>query len=223
MRHSNPGHAFWMAAVALASALAILPVTASADEKPWQIGLAVASMNPGGSSVVVPETGEEFSYDSGSGVGFALDLEYRVSRHFSVDFGVISASPSINATIGVQPLSVSASGDLRITPVFAAFEIHLISDSRVDLFIGPMLAYVRYNSFELVAGPELREEFNGGSDFGFGGVLGLDVGLGGGGWSLNAALRYLNTTLETSPNDGGDVGTTDIDPTIFSVGIGYRF
>jgi outer membrane protein W len=223
MRHSNPGQAYRMVPVALAVALATLPVTASADDGPWQIRLAVVSMNPGGSSVVVPGTGEEFSYDSGSGVGFALDLEYRVSRRLGIDFGVISASPSINATVGAQPLSVSASGDLRVTPVFAALDIHLISDRRVDVFIGPMLAYVRYNSFDLVAGPGLREEFEGGSDFAVGGVLGLDVGLGGGGWSLNAAIRYLDTTLETSPNEGGDVGVTDIDPTIFSIGVGYRF
>ena len=44
----------------------------------------------------------------------------------------------------------------------------------------------------------------------------------GGGWSLNTAVRYLDTTLEASPSDGS-VGKTDLNPTIFSVGFGFRF
>ena len=53
-------------------------------------------------------------------------------------------------------------------------------------------------------------------------VLGLDIGLGSGHWSLTTAIRYLDSTLEASPADGG-VGQSDIDPMIFSIGVGYRF
>lgn len=46
--------------------------------------------------------------------------------------------------------------------------------------------------------------------------------LGEGGWSLNAAFKYLDTTLVATAPDGG-IGRTDIDPMIFSVGVGFRF
>ena len=49
-----------------------------------------------------------------------------------------------------------------------------------------------------------------------------DVRLGNRGWLLNAAFRYLDTTLEASPPDES-IGKTDVDPMIFAVGVGYRF
>ena len=198
------------------------PGNASADDDPWKFRFAAVSMNPSGGTFAVPETGETFSYQSGSGAGVALDFEYRASRRLGIDFGLITASPGFSVAIDARPLSVSASGDIRITPIYAALNIHLTPDGRFDLYVGPLLAYVTYDRFELVAGPELREGFSAEEGLGFGAVLGLDIGLGSGRWSLSTAVRYLATTLEASPADGG-VGKTDIDPWIFSIGVGYRF
>jgi outer membrane protein W len=208
--------------ITLIVALANLTGAASADDESWKFRFAVVSMNPKGGTFFVAETDEMFSYQTGSGVGVALDLEYRASRRLGIDFGVISASPDFTVAVDAEPLSVSASSDIRITPIYAALNIHLTPEGRFDLYIGPLLAYVTYNRFELVAGPELREGFSAEEDMGFGAVLGLDIGLGSGRWSLATAVRYLGTTLEASPSDGG-VGKTDINPTIFSVGFGYRF
>jgi outer membrane protein W len=208
--------------ITLFVAVATLPGTAAADDDPWKFRFAVVSMNPKGGTFVVSESDETFSYQSGSGVGIAIDFEYRASRRLGIDFGVISASPGFTVDVDAEPLSVTASSDVRITPIYAALNIHLTPDSRFDLYIGPLLAYVTYDHFVLVAGPELREGFNAEEGFGFGAVLGLDIGLGSGNWSLVTAIRYLDTTLEASPSDGG-VGKSDINPTIFSVGFGYRF
>jgi len=208
--------------IALLIVLTTLPGTASADEDPWKVRFAVVSMNPSGDLFDVPDDNETIQYGSSSGVGFAIDFEYRASRRLGIDFGVISASPGFTVAVDAEPLSVSASGDIRITPIYAALNIHLTPEGRFDLYLGPLVAYVTYDRFELVAGPELREGFSSEEDIGFGAVLGLDIGLGSGRWSLTSAIRYLNTTLEASPSDGS-AGTTDLDPTIFSVGIGYRF
>ena len=106
--------------------------------------------------------------------------------------------------------------------MYAALNVHLTPDSRADLYVGPMVAYVVYSSFELVTDPWfMREWFVTENDFGYGINLGLDVRVGGG-WLLCAALKYLDTTLEASPPDEG-VGRSDIDPMIFSIGVGYRF
>lgn len=222
MKHKFFGRAFAAVLITLFVALATLPGTASADDDPWKFRFAVVSMNPGGDTFDVPETGESFSYQSSSGVGAAIDFEYRASRRLGIDFGVISASPGFTVTVDADPASVSAKSDIRVTPIYAALNIHLIPDGRFDLYIGPLLAYVTYDRFELVAEPEMREGFSAEEGFGFGAVLGLDIGLGSGRWSLVTAIRYLDTTLEASPDDGG-VGKTDFDPTIFSVGFGCRF
>jgi outer membrane protein W len=222
MKHKTFKQAFPIVLITLGVTLATLPGTATADDDPWKIRFAVVSMNPGGSQFVVRETDEMISYQSNSGVGFAIDFEYRASRRLGIDFGVISASPGFTVAVDAQPLSVSASSDIRITPIYAALNIHLTPEGRFDLYIGPLLAYVTYDRFELVAGPGLREEFSTQNDLGIGAVLGFDIGLGSGRWSLNGAVRYLDTSLEASPSDGG-VGKTDLNPTIFSVGFGYRF
>ena len=222
MKHEIFGQAMTAVLITLFVALATLPGTASADDDPWKFRFAVVSMNPKGGTFVISETDETFSYQSGSGVGLALDFEYRASRRLGIDFGVISASPGFTVAVDAEPLSVSASSDIRITPIYTALNVHLTPDSRFDLYIGPLLAYVTYDRFELVAEPDLREGFSAEEGFGWGAVLGLDIGLGSGRWSLATAVRYLDTTLEASPSDGG-VGKTDINPTIFSVGFGYRF
>ncbi len=202
--------------------LATMPVEVYAEDERWVLRFAVVSMDPGGTSVVVPETGEEISYSSSSGIGLGIDLEYRASKRLGIDFGVLSASPNVDVEVGEEPFTVSGSGDLNTTPLYAALNIHLTPDSRFDLYVGPLVAYVKYDGFKLAAGPGLIEEFTTENDFAFGGVVGLDIGLGDGRYVLNAAVRYIDTTLEATSSDGG-LGKTDIDPTIYSVGVGFRF
>jgi len=206
----------------LGVALATLPVTASAEEDPWRIRVSGLSMNPTGDTVVVPDTGERIPYDAGNGYGFGIDLEYRASRHFGIDFGILTATPVIDVLIDEVGV-ISASAQPRITPIYAGLNVHLTPDSRFDLYIGPVLAYVIYSSFDLVVDPWfLTEGFVTRNDFGIGVNLGFDIRLGDGGWLLTAAFKYLDTTLEASPPDES-IGRTDIDPMIFSVGVGYRF
>lgn len=222
MKPKKLNHVFAAVMVTLFVAVATLPGTAAANDDPWKFRFAVVSMNPTGDVFDVPETGETFPYQSSSAVGIALDFEYRASRWLGIDFGVISASPGFTITADAGPANISAKSDIRVTPIYAALNVHLIPDGRFDLYIGPLLTYVSYDSFVLVVEPEEREGFSSEEDFGVGAVLGLDIGLGSGRWSLVTAIRYLDTTLEAKPAYG-DIGKTDLDPTIFSVGFGYRF
>ena len=170
MKHTVLNQASAAALMTLFIVVVTLPGTASADDDPWKFRFAVVSMNPGGGTFVVPETDEQYSYQSSGGVGFAIDFEYRVSRRLGIDFGAISASPGFTVAVDAEPLSVTASGDIRITPIYAALNIHLTPDGRFDLYIGPLLAYVSYDSFVLVAEPELREGFSAEEDIGIGAV-----------------------------------------------------
>jgi len=200
----------------------LCPITAVAGDGPWQLRVAALSMDPTGNTVVVEETGERIPYGTDNGYGFGIDLEYRASRRLGIDVGVLSASPGVEMSLDAEPLNLSATSNVTITPLYAALNIHLTPDGPLDLYIGPLVAYVFYQDFSLIAGPGLREDFSIRNGFGFGAVLGLDIGLGNAGWSLNTAIRYLDTTLEATSADGG-VGRTDIDPIIVSIGAGYRF
>ena len=200
----------------------LCPTNADAGDSPWQIRISGLSMNPTGSSVFVAGSGERIHYSADNGYGFGIDLEYRASRRLGIDFGVLTATPVIDVLIDEVGV-ISASAKPRITPVYAGLNVHLSPDSRFDLYIGPLLAYVVYSSFDLVVDPWfLTEGFVTRNDFGIGVNLGFDIRLGDGGWLLTAAFKYLDTTLEASPPDES-IGRTDIDPMIFSVGFGYRF
>jgi outer membrane protein len=133
---------------------------------------------------------------------------------------VISASPGIDVTIGEEPLTLSADADIWITPIYASANFYLTPESTFELYIGPLLAYVIYENFELVASPGMSEWFTTDNGFGIGAVVGLDIALGER-WLLNTAVRYLDTRLEAT-QDGG-VGKADLNPTIFSIGFGVKF
>jgi len=219
-------HKTWIPAaiafVVVIAAFSVLPTTAEAGDGPWRLRLFAVSMNPTGDEVVVEGSGERISFDAGAGYGGGFELEYQVSRRLGIEFGVLTASPVIDVLID-EVGGISASAQPRISPLYAGLNIHLTPESPADLYICPMLAYVVYSSFDLVTDPWfLRESFVAENDFGIGINVGLDVRLGESGWLLTAAFKYLVTTLESSP-PGEGVGRTDLDPIIFSVGVGYRF
>lgn len=222
MQHTILKQSSVIVLISLSVALGMQPQTASAEDKPWRLRFSVVSIDPNGNTVTVSETGEQIPYSSSNALGVGIDLEYRASKSLGIDFGVLSASPGIAVEVGVQPFTVSANGDLSISPIYAALNIHLTPDSPVDLYIGPLLAYVKYGGFNLAAGPGLNESFSTDNDFGFGGVVGLDVDLGDSRWIFNATVRYIDTSLTAASSDGGP-GTTDIDPVIYSLGIGFKF
>ena len=200
----------------------VFPITANAGDSPWRLHVSAVTMNPTGDTVFVPDSGERIPYSADNGYGFGIDLEYRASRRLGIDFGVLTATPVIDVLIDEVGV-ISASAKPRITPIYAGLNVHLSPDSRFDLYIGPLLAYVVYSSFDLVVDPWfLTEGFETRNDFGIGVNLGLDIRLGDAGWLITAAFKYLDTTLEASPPDES-IGRTDIDPMIFSVGVGYRF
>jgi outer membrane protein W len=202
---------------------ALCSPTAAAGGDRWVVRVTALSMKPTGDAVVVDGDDDWSRYTAEAEYGFGIDFEYRASRLLGIDFGVLTASPELEVVYDAAPV-ITATAKLRITPIYAGINLHLTPDSRLDLFIGPVLAYVVYSGFDLVVDPWFltEEGFESEDDFGVGVNLGLDVRLGDGGWLLTAGFRYLDTTLEASPPNEG-TGSTAIDPKIFSIGVGYRF
>lgn len=108
-------------------------------------------------------------------------------------------------------------GDVSVMPFTVGLNFHLTRESRVDLYAGPFFSYVFYGDFE-VAGESLGVE----DDVTWGGVVGLDVPIGEGGWLLTGAVRYLDT--EATPENselGGD--PIDVTPWVAQLSAGVRF
>lgn len=204
-----------------------LTAPAAASEKgAWQLRFGFVSSDADAGQAEVSATGERFNISTSSGAGFGASLEYRFSERLGLDLGVFSAAPDIGTSISVGPNKeslVSMSTGVTMTPVTVGLNVHLIPDGPVDVYLGPMVGYVMYNDFTLSAGPGFSETFRSENDFAWGAGLGADLRFGKSRWSLNAALKYLDSTFEARPDGGDSSGAADFNSTSFSFGVGYRF
>jgi outer membrane protein W len=203
--------------------LMAFPAVTQAGEGRWQLRIAALTMDSRASSIEIDGAGQSLSISTDMGGGAGVGLEYRLSRRLGLDLGLLAAAPQVGSTIDIGWHGVRVGTGITVAPITAGLNIHLTPDSRVDLYAGPLLAYVIYDSFEVSIGHGVRESFSVERDLGFGANFGLDIHLGRAGhWSVIGILKYINSTLEATPSDG-DTGITDFDPTIVGVGIAYRF
>lgn len=220
----STSHARHIAAMvaAVITGLAAVPNVGDAADGRWQLRLAVLAMDSGASSVEVggPSNGVLVSTDVGGGIG--IGAEYQFSRRLGIDLGVLLAA-DLGTRIKVDWTGATFGTGVTVRPITAGLNVHLTPDSRVDLYLGPLLAYVVYDSFEVSVGRGVTQSIATENDLGFGANLGLDVHLGRGGhWSLVGTFKYIDTTLEATPPDSPP-GSTDFDPTIVGFGVAYRF
>ena len=208
-----------------AAALLALPTLTSpalADDTGWKVRFGGTWVDPDLNVDTIDDAGERARARSVDDINLGLGLEYRFSRRLGLDFAVSFSEPAVDITIDtLDDGRFAATDKLSFTPITAALNIHLTPGRRADVYIGPMIGYALYGDLTFDVGVGEPAEFTSSDDFGFGAQLGVDVGIGDGPWSIDAALRYLDTDLETT-NDG-DVTDVDFSPIMFSFGVGYRF
>ncbi|MCW8926740.1 MAG: outer membrane beta-barrel protein [Xanthomonadales bacterium] len=187
----------------------------------WCLRLDLAWVNPSGSIVSVDaDHGGHFDLNMGAGAG--LRGEYRTSDRLGVEIGLLSAG-NIDLAAG----SFARHGDHGFSVGgFSMFSVglnlHLTDGSPIDLYLGPQLALINYGSVDFRAGHNRSgAELSADEDFAFGAIVGVDVPLGESGWMIHSSVRYVGTDYSYSV-DGSDYDSS-FDPTIFSIGFGYRF
>lgn len=216
----------WRGWVPLTIAMMFLTLAADAragDEEGWRLRVDFGFFDPGGDGITIDTGTATARSDLDGGGGFGVRGEYQLSRRLGVEIGFFSgASVDVDVEIagGTSSTAVEVSGFTMLAP---GLDVHLTPEAKVDLYIGPQLAWVNYSDIEVGVLPGLvGTDVSVDSDLGFGAVLGLDVPLGERRrWAFQTNLRYLATSIE------GDAATTrldaDFDPTIFSLGFAYRF
>ena len=209
----------------LALALLAPTATAKAQDKGWQLRVGGVWVDP---QVDFLDNGDGNRIEAGSesGFGLSLGLERRFNPRVGVELGVLSAQPDVtldaNLAGGIQ---FDASDSVNVTAITAALNFHLTPDKKVDVYLGPLLAYATYSDLEYdiqAGGQTFSSRLTTDDDVAFGAQLGADVALGDGPWSLNLTARYLDIGLDVTDDEGEE---TDLDfhPLILGVGFGYRF
>lgn len=107
-------------------------------------------------------------------------------------------------------------GSLRHLPPVLSLQHHVTGLAGWRPYVGVGLNFTRFSSVELPAGVTIDRSS-------IGPALGAGVDLPvGGGWLLNLDVKkvWLDTTVSAG---GARLGTLNVDPTLWSVGLGYRF
>ena len=168
-----------------------------------------------------------------SEVALLLGYERRIRDLFGLEFVMWNAKHDVDGQFsGEYWLLDSDTGDLidngtlqftetladvKMMPLTAGINFHLMRQSRFDLYVGPTIGYVFYGDLGIG-----EDELSIDDDFTWGGTIGFDLPLGAKGWMFTGALRYLDT--EASPDDlGPGDESLDVSPWIVQLSAGYRF
>ena len=195
---------------------------AQSFEPTWQLEADLAVVEPSGNAVAVDASPAGVDVDFDAKVGAGLRLEYQFTKVLALELGALGASGFDVSVGGADNVAGVASRIDGFAPVTLGLNLHLDTGNRIDLYAGPFLAAIRYGDVTVETAPgSLTTRESSDTSFGWGAIAGIDVPIGSGGWSLQANVRYIRTAIDLSSDDGAV--ESDFDPTILSIGFGYRF
>lgn len=141
--------------------------------------------------------------------GFGVVYEVRFADRWGLESGIFIADFDFDLTaIG----ATTDFGSALAIPLTLGVDFHPYTSQRLDVYVGPLIAYTVWGNLDTSAGVSEVD-----SDFGVGVVVGLDLTLGASDWTLCLAARYIGTDLADSSLAIG------VDPLFAEVGLGYRF
>ena len=215
-------------ALGLGSLAGAFPAAAGSDDGDFQVRALATVVDPDtdatvrAGGVVIPGADADVSTE----VIPATTLTYFLNKNFAVELFCCFAKHEIDGKGALAPLGEIA--DTWIFPPALTLQYHFVGMGAWKPYVGAGVQYIDF--FDTGTGANRLGATKVTIDDAFGLTLqaGLDISLGNG-WSLNADVKktWLDTKVTWHNNAalGGlnVVGDADLDPWIFSAGLGYRF
>lgn len=193
----------------VAVCLAMAALSGHAEEGRWLIRA--------GGSYVVPKSdngsilGGAGQLDVGNRFGPSFNIAYFLTPNWAVD--LLGAAPFQHS---VQ-VNGSPAGTVEHLPPVLSLQYHFLPDSKIRPFVGVGVNYTMFFNTRLDSGDHLALSNSWGPAL----QVGVDYVLGGG-WQVGADIRYLHIRSDVKIN-GTTVGSTGVDPLVYSFNLGYRF
>jgi hypothetical protein len=201
-------------------AAALFATTASADDH-WQVR-AFGAFGQAGDGFGLVEGADRLEVDAGDLEGWGLAIDYRFTPRLGVSAGWLDADVDTRADVRIGPASDQDRFDLGTQVLSLALDVDLLPRSRVDLNLSPAVAWIDYANPDLDltnVGPVTRLDLDDEVSWG----LGLRADVPFGRFLVTGGVTYFDATAEvTNPEIEPEIDI-ELDPFVWSLGVGYRF
>jgi outer membrane protein len=214
------GTKFFWAAMACASGLAVTaaPAVAGSESGNFMVRVQGTVVDPDSSAKVsaggAPLAGADAEVDTE--VLPTLTLSYFLTKNVAVELFCCFANMEAEGKGAINGVDL---GDFWVFPPALTLQYHFDSIGGIKPYVGAGVQYIHFFS---EGNSDLGAKIDLDDALGFTLQAGIDVPLGNG-WYLNADVK--KTWIETDASWGatGITADVDIDPWIYSLGVGYRF
>jgi outer membrane protein W len=136
--------------------------------------------------------------------GYFIDYERRLIPWFGLDFEILYAKPAFETT---PSGGTTTETSIQTWTGNLGLNFHVFARSRVDLYLGVFGSYTDFDDYL-------------DNTYGYGGLVGLDIGLTKNGLVLTMSARYSETDADVSAISGSSV---PYNPLVYQLGLGWRF
>jgi outer membrane protein len=169
-----------------------------------------ATVKAGGS--VVPG----YDADVSTEVLPTLTLSYFLNKNIAIELFCCFAKLEAEGKGGINGVDL---GDFWVFPPALTLQYHFDNFGAFKPYVGAGVQYIHFFS---EGNSDLGAKIDLDDAFGFTLQAGIDVSIGSG-WYLNADVKKTWIDTDASWGATGITADVDIDPWIFSLGVGYRF
>jgi outer membrane protein len=207
--------------VAAAVALAGQPAAAGSESGNFMVRVQGTVVDPDSSADVYSGGTLVPSYDAevSTEVIPTLTLSYFFNKNLAIELFCCFAKMNAEGTKGA--INDVDLGDFWVFPPALTLQYHFDGMGALKPYVGAGVQYIHFfgeGDSGLAGNPQIELD----DAFGFTLQAGIDVSLGGG-WYLNADIKKTWIDTDASWKDTTVTADVDIDPWIYSVGLGYRF
>ncbi len=140
-----------------------------------------------------------------------IDFSYFFTRNIAAEL-VLTYPLKHDVKLGGNDI-----GSIKRLPPSLLLQYHFTPDSVLKPYVGVGLNYTHFSSVKLdIPGADIDR-----SSFGIALQAGVDIRLAKH-WYLNLDMKYIDIDTDVRVN-GAKLTTLEVDPMLYSIGIGYRF
>lgn len=204
------------------AALALVPNAASAQSTPWSVRLGATEIRMASQSDAFTALGLDFPSDAvdvGNKAIPEIDVYYSFTPNIVAQL-VLTYPQIADVTLG-GPTKGASLGTFKFLPPTLVGQYHFLPGQMFDPYAGVGVNFTWITSVNLgVAGVPLDlKKTSFGAALNVGGDLNLDKN-----WFLNADIKYINPLQsDVLLPSGSTLTTVKVNPTLYSLGVGYHF